>query len=145
MVLLGFYEASSTSARNRPHEPTASKPVVPRGYVAHIVVRMDGFDVVVVGGGPAGEGAAGRLGGAGVEGALGEEHAGGGARVRVGERRRRGGRVLVLRLHAVEGALAARGVSARGTAHPRRGRGRDRRAGRAGGARPPQRGHPRPR
>ena len=33
MVLLGFYEASSTSARNHPHEPTASKPVVPRGYV----------------------------------------------------------------------------------------------------------------
>ncbi len=29
MVLPGFYEASGTSARNHPHEPTASKPVVP--------------------------------------------------------------------------------------------------------------------
>src|SRR4051794_1401471 len=78
MVLLGFYEASSTSARNRPHEPTASKPVVPRGYVAHIVVRMDGFDVVVLGGGPAGEVAAGRLADAGLEGALGEDDGVGG-------------------------------------------------------------------
>src|SRR3954464_11642230 len=141
MVLLGFYEASSTSARNRPHEPTASKPVVPRGYVAHIVVRMDGFDVVVVGGGPAGGGGGGGAGGGGGGGATGRR----GARGRAGRRRRRGWRVLVLRLHAVEGALAARGGPARGTAHPRRGRGRDRRAGRAGGARPPQRGHPRPR
>src|SRR6185503_15347885 len=29
MVLPGFYEASGTSTRNRPHEPTTSKPVVP--------------------------------------------------------------------------------------------------------------------
>jgi ribulose 1,5-bisphosphate synthetase/thiazole synthase len=78
MVLLGFYEASSTSARNRPHEPTASKPVVPRGYVAHIVVRMDSFDVVVVGGGPAGEVAAGRLADAGLEVALVEDDVVGG-------------------------------------------------------------------
>jgi len=78
MVLLGFYEASSTSARNRPHEPTASKPVVPRGYVDRIVVVMDSFDVVVVGGGPAGEVAAGRLAEAGLEVALVEDDVVGG-------------------------------------------------------------------
>ena len=42
MVLLGFYEASSTSARNRPHEPTASKPVVPRGYVRSVLLVSRG-------------------------------------------------------------------------------------------------------
>src|SRR3954451_8633898 len=83
MVLLGFYEASGTSARNRPHEPTASKPVVPRGYVLSIVVpgpsegrasrAMESFDVVVVGEGPSGEVAAGRLAGAGLEVALVED------------------------------------------------------------------------
>ena len=78
MVLLGFYEASSTSARNRPHEPTASKPVVPRGYVDRIVVVMDSFDVVVLGGGPAGEVAAGRLADAGLEVALVEDDVVGG-------------------------------------------------------------------
>src|SRR3954453_2738501 len=78
MVLLGFYEASSTSARNRPHEPTASKPVVPRGYVAHIVVRMDGFDVVVVGGGPAGVVAAGGMADAGLGVAVGQDDVVGG-------------------------------------------------------------------
>jgi len=31
--LPGFNEASGTSTRNHPHEPTTSKPVVPRGYV----------------------------------------------------------------------------------------------------------------
>ena len=85
MVLLGFFEASSTSARNRPHEPTASKPVVPRGYVRfHCSCgakpspsrprrRMESFDVVVVGGGPAGEVAAGRLATAGLDVALVED------------------------------------------------------------------------
>ena len=82
MVLLGFYEASSTSARNYPHDPTASKPVVPRGYVrfhcSWAAKRANrgthgGFDVVVVGGGPAGEVVAGRLADAGLEVALVED------------------------------------------------------------------------
>ena len=60
-----------------PHEPTASKPVVPRGYVRSIVVAgpsrpkvdrgdaWESFDVVVLGGGPGrrGRGGAARRGG----------------------------------------------------------------------------------
>ena len=36
MVLLGFYEAFSTLARNYPDGPTASKPVVPGAYVCFL-------------------------------------------------------------------------------------------------------------
>src|SRR3954471_20160121 len=35
--LPGFYEASGTSTRNRPHEPTTSKPVVPWGCAPPIL------------------------------------------------------------------------------------------------------------
>src|SRR4051812_14784775 len=103
MVLLGFYEASSTSARNRPYEPTASKPVVPRGYVrfqcsspdesgeAHGQLRRGG-----------GRRRARRRGGGGPAGR--RRPRGGAGR---GRPRRR--RMLVLRLHAVEGAAAPTG------------------------------------
>ena len=51
MVLPGFYEASGTSTRNRPGEPTTSKPCRPQGTL--IVPPMRTFDVVVIGAGPA--------------------------------------------------------------------------------------------
>src|SRR3712207_4917498 len=112
MVLPGFSEASGTSARNRPHEPTASKPVVPRGYVraycrAHGQLRR--------GGGRRRAGGRGRGGAA----------RGGRPRGRADRGRPRGRRVLVLRVHAVEGAAAPAGGSARGAADPRRRGGRD--------------------
>ena len=56
-----------------------------------------------------------------------------------------GRRVLVLRLHAVEGAAAPGRAARRGEAHPRRARGGDRRPRRGGGARAARRDHPRPR
>src|SRR4051812_4557932 len=67
MVLPGFYEASGTSTRNRPSEPTTSKPCRPQGLCTrHILApvgssAMRSFDVVVIGAGPAGEVAAGKL------------------------------------------------------------------------------------
>ena len=98
-----------------------------------IVVVMRSFDVVVIGAGPAGEVAAGRLAEAGLEVAIVEDR----------PRRRR---VLVLGVHAVEGAAAAgRGRSREVRRVPGAARGGDRRARRPGRARPPRRGHPRPR
>src|SRR4051812_45914779 len=74
MVFPGFNEASGTSARNRPREPATSKPCRPQGPMyrlhcrgRHVVCSgetgawMRSFDVVVIGAGPAGEVAAGRL------------------------------------------------------------------------------------
>src|SRR3954466_15379180 len=99
MVLLGFYEASSTSARNRPHEPTASKPVVPRGYVRfHCSSRAKRGKGEERDGEP-------RRGGGG-RGPLGRGGGGParrrGARGGAGRGRPRRGRVLVLRLHALQ-------------------------------------------
>ena len=64
-----------------------------------------------------------------------------------GDRRGPPGRrgMLVLGVHAVEGAAAALRGAGRGPADTRRGRGGDRHARRAGGARPARRDHPRPR
>src|SRR5215210_4416410 len=73
MVLLGFYEASSTSARNCPHDRPRRSLSSPGAMSSPIVVAMDTFDVVVVGGGPAGEVAAGRLADAGLAVALVED------------------------------------------------------------------------
>src|SRR4051794_33318754 len=123
MVLPGFSEASGTSTRNRPHEPTASKPVVPRGHLyAPIVVatakrrkgrRTDGE--LRRGGGR--RRARGRGGG---------RPAGRGrARGRPGRGRPRRRRVLLLRLHALQGAAAPGRGPARGAAHPRRAGGPD--------------------
>ena len=67
---------------------------------------MRSFDVVVIGAGPAGEVAAGRLGGRRAE-----------RRDRRGPARRR--RVLVLGVHAVEGAAASVRGARRGAADPR--------------------------
>src|SRR3954453_10935672 len=67
MVLPGFYEASGTSTRNRPSEPTTSKPCRPQGLCTPVILprvgstAMRSFDVVVIGAGPAGEVAAGKL------------------------------------------------------------------------------------
>src|SRR3954453_18738497 len=90
-VVPGFYEASGTSTRNRPHEPATSKPCRPQGLctVPHCRGRqarcpratgawMRIFDVVVIGAGPAGEVAAGRLGGAGLGVAVVGDRPGGG-------------------------------------------------------------------
>ena len=90
------------------------------------------FDVVVIGAGPAGEVAAGRLG----------EAASTVAHRRAAPRRRR---VLVLRVHAVEGAAAAGRGARRGAARPRR---REAVTGELDvprRARAARRGHPRPR
>src|SRR5215203_5080046 len=73
MVLLGFCEASSTSARNCPHDRPRRSLSSPGAMSSPIVVAMDTFDVVVVGGGPAGEVAAGRLADAGLAVALVED------------------------------------------------------------------------
>src|SRR5688500_1925717 len=81
----GINEASGTSTRHHPHEPTASKPVVP-GVCMHSHCsrqagrgeRMRSFDVVVIGAGPGGEVAAGRLAGAGLEVAIVEDRKVGG-------------------------------------------------------------------
>src|SRR4051794_39845959 len=78
---------------------------------------------------------AGRRGGGGA--ARGGRPAGGD---RGGPARR--GRVLVLGVHALEVAAAAIRGAGRGQADPRRRGGRDRRAGRAGGAEAPRRGDP---
>src|SRR3712207_292558 len=83
MVLSGFNEASDTSTRNRPHEPTTSKPVVPGGVSPSSVPPigscvMRAFDVVVIGAGPAGEVAAGRLADHGLEVAIAEDRLVGG-------------------------------------------------------------------
>ena len=72
-------------------------------------------DVVVIGAGPAGEVCAGRLADAGLE-----------VVDRRGALRRR--RVLLLRLHAVQGAAAPRPGAGRGAAHPGRRRGGRRRS-----------------
>src|SRR5262245_49460736 len=74
MVFPGFNEASGTSTRNRPREPATSKPCRPQGLCTVSIVEvgnpggqartgawMRSFDVVVIGAGPAGEVAAGRL------------------------------------------------------------------------------------
>src|SRR5215217_1220161 len=90
MVFPGFNEASGTSTRNRPREPATSKPCRPQGLctlpiveVGNPCVRQTGawmrtFDVVMIGAGPAGEVAAGRLGGAGVSVAIVEDRLVGG-------------------------------------------------------------------
>ena len=67
---------------------------------------MQTFDVIVIGGGPAGEVAAGRLGGDGLRG-------------RAGRARARRRRVLVLGLHAVQGAAAPGRGARRGRAASR--------------------------
>jgi pyruvate/2-oxoglutarate dehydrogenase complex dihydrolipoamide dehydrogenase (E3) component len=77
-LLPGFYEASGTSTRNHPCEPTTSKPVVPGVYVLFILSGMRSFDVVVIGAGPAGEVAAGRLAEHGLEVAIVEDRLVGG-------------------------------------------------------------------
>jgi hypothetical protein len=44
MVFPGFYEASGTSTRNHPSEPTASKPVVPgMSFSPSLVDASGGF------------------------------------------------------------------------------------------------------
>src|SRR5215510_739327 len=91
MVLPGFYEASGTSTRNHPSEPTTSKPCRPQGLCTrHIlapgvprprmgrVAPMRTFDVIVIGAGPAGEVAAGKLAGEGLEVAIVEDRLVGG-------------------------------------------------------------------
>src|SRR5262249_32753230 len=83
MVFPGFNEASGTSARNRPREPTTSKPCRPQGLCSgHILEGRERslrtFDVVVIGAGPAGEVAAGRLAGEGLEVAIVEDRLVGG-------------------------------------------------------------------
>src|SRR4051812_7316171 len=84
MVLPGFYEASGTSTRNRPSEPTTSKPCRPQGLCTrHILAPvgssgMRSFDVVVIGAGPAGEVAAGKLASEGLAVAIVEDRLVGG-------------------------------------------------------------------
>src|SRR3954469_306682 len=92
MVLPGFYEASGTSTRNRPSEPTTSKPCRPQGLCTPSILArgiadrslrvgssaMRSFDVVVIGAGPAGEVAAGKLAEADVKVAIVEDRLVGG-------------------------------------------------------------------
>src|SRR4051794_5914711 len=92
MVLPGFYEASGTSTRNRPSEPTTSKPCRPQGLCTPSILArgiadrslrvgssaMRRFDVVVIGAGPAGEVAAGKLAEADVKVAIVEDRLVGG-------------------------------------------------------------------
>src|SRR5919108_1985652 len=90
MVFPGFNEASGTSARNRPCEPATSKPCRPQGLCTVSIVEvgkpcvratgawMRTFDVVVIGAGPAGEVAAGRLGAGGLSVAIVEDRLVGG-------------------------------------------------------------------
>ena len=130
LLLPGFYEASGTSTRNRPHDPTTSKPVVPGVFALPIVAR---HARVRCRGGRRG---AGRGGGGGAA-----RRAWAGRRDRRGPARRR--RVLVLGVHAVEGAAAALRGARRGAPEPGRpGRRRPRPRGDPGA---PRRGDPRPR
>src|SRR3954467_14023043 len=92
MVLPGFYEASGTSTRNRPSEQTTSKPCRPQGLCTPPILArgiadrslrvgssaMRRFDVVVIGAGPAGEVAAGKLAEADVKVAIVEDRLVGG-------------------------------------------------------------------
>src|SRR5919108_4364451 len=90
MVFPGFNEASGPSTRNRPCEPATSKPCRPQGLCTVSIVEvgkpcvratgawMRRFDVVVIGAGPAGEVAAGRLGAAGMSVAIVEDRLVGG-------------------------------------------------------------------
>src|SRR3954471_2218016 len=115
MVLPGFNEASGTSTRNRPSEPTTSKPCRPRdaSYCTADADFRRGGDRR----GPGGRGRRRQAGGRGP---------GGGDRR--GPPRRRG--VLVLGVHAVQVAPAALRGARRGTPDPGRGGGRHRRTGR---------------
>src|SRR5688500_15657245 len=110
MVLPGFYEASGTSTRNRPGEPTTSKPCRPQG-ASYCTADAD-FR------GDRDRRRAGRRSGGGQARGLGPR--GGDRR---GPARRR--RVLVLGVHALEGAAAALRGARRGAPYPGRGGGRD--------------------
>src|SRR5215216_4206401 len=84
MVFPGFYEASGTSTRNRPSEPTTSKPCRPQGLCTRPILPavgssvMRSFDAVVIGAGPAGEVAAGQLASGGLRVAIVEDRLVGG-------------------------------------------------------------------
>ena len=93
---------------------------------------MQSFDVVVIGAGPAGEVAAGRLADAGLE-------------VAIVEDRLVGGECSFWACMPSKALLRPAEVLAEVRRIPGRGRGRHRRARRPGRARPPRRGHPRPR
>ena len=118
----GFTRPPGPRLATTPSEPTTSKPCRPQGLCTRHMIRAGSdrtvarvrgcrrFDVVVIGAGPAGEVAAGRLAGRRAEG-----------RDRRGPAGRR--RVLVLGVHAVEGAAASLRGAGGGAPHPGRRRG----------------------